>query len=525
MKQVATLVAAISFGLAAHAAGAEVLRWASTGDSLTLDPHAQNEGMTHTLSHQIYEPLLLRDARGQIVPALATDWHVSPSNPEIWVFNLRQGVTFHDGAAFDSADVLFSFKRAQSALSAMKEVLGGVAAVRAPSDYVVEIVTDGPNPILPANLTNLFIMDRGWAEANKAVPVQDVEGGEDSFAATHANGTGPYRLASRQAGIRTDLTVNEEYWGQALFPMDVTEIVHTPMRGATLALALRDSAVDFVQGVSGRGLTPGDLADALEVLTVSQNRVLFFGLNMGAKDLESDDVEGANPLADLRVRQAMNMSINRDVIQQVVMRGRSRPAGMIASSFVNGWTDELDAVPATDVTSAKALMAEAGYGEGFSIRLDCPNDRYPNDQAICEAVAGMMAQIGITVTLDITPKAEHFPKIQDGTTDFYMLGWGVPTFDSQYVFDFLVHSRDDEHGSWNATGYSNQDLDKLIVSLSSEIDPVIRNATIADIWQVVQAKTMYLPVHQQMTIWGVRDGIGIEADPQDTPKFKYVTMQ
>jgi len=170
------------------------------------------------------------------------------------------------------------------------------------------------------------------------------------------------------------------------------------------------------------------------------------------------------------------------------------------------------------------MMAEAGYPDGFSIQLDCPNDRYINDEAICQAAVGMFAQIGIDVTLDAKPKAQHFPLIANGTTDFYMLGWGVPTYDSEYIFNFLVHTRTDERGSWNGTGYSNPELDEKIVSLASEIDLEARNETIHDIWEVVQAETIYLPIHHQVLNWGVRSDIGIEVDPEDQPKIKYMTV-
>ncbi|MEM6373744.1 MAG: ABC transporter substrate-binding protein, partial [Pseudomonadota bacterium] len=173
---------------------AETLKWARAGDSLTLDPHAQNEGPTSTLAHQIMEPLIIRDHTGAIEAALATEWGPSPDDANIWVFTLREGVTFHDGATFDSEDVVFSLNRAMTPDSDYKELLASVTEVRATGPYTVEIVTDGPNPIMPNNLTNLFIMDKDWAEANGATKVQDYEGGEDTFAAKNANGTGPYKL-------------------------------------------------------------------------------------------------------------------------------------------------------------------------------------------------------------------------------------------------------------------------------------------------------------------------------------------
>ena len=525
MTKTGILVAAL-LASTAVGASAETLRWARAGDSLTLDPHAQNEGPTHTLAHQIYEPLIIRDMTGEFQAALATDWAPKEDDPNVWVFNLRQGVTYHDGAEFTAEDVVFSINRAKSEQSNMKELLNSVVEVRAVDDHTVEFVTDGPNPILPSNLTNLFMMDKGWAEANNVVDVQDVEGGEQTFAATNANGTGAYRLVSREPDVRTVLEQNENYWGMEDFPMDVTRIEYTPIQNAaTRVAALLSGEVDFIQDVPVQDLGRVGETEGLVVKTAPQNRVIFFGMNMGADDLENDDVEGKNPLADVRVRRAISMAVNRDAIKQVVMRGQSQPAGMIAPPFVNGWTEEMDASAKTDIEGAKALMEEAGYGDGFSVQLDCPNDRYVNDEAICQAAVGMLAQIGITVNLDAIPKAQHFPKITEGKTDFYMLGWGVPTYDSEYIFNFLVHGREADIGTLNGTGFDNDELDAKIKSLASNTDLKARNADIADIWRTVQDEQLYIPIHHQVLNWGMSNAVGAEVDPEDQPRVKFFTMK
>ncbi|MEL7253149.1 MAG: ABC transporter substrate-binding protein [Pseudomonadota bacterium] len=519
------ILAATLLATTALAASAETLRWARAGDSLTLDPHAQNEGPTHTLAHQIYEPLIIRDHSGAFQAALATDWAPKEDDPNVWVFNLRQGVTYHDGADFTSEDVVFSINRAKSENSAMKELLTSVVEVRAVDDHTVEFVTDGPNPILPANLTNLFMMDKGWTEANAAEAVQDIAGGETTFASSNTNGTGAYVLVSREPDVKTVLNANENYWGKDEFPLEVSEIVYTPIQNAaTRVAALLSGEVDFIQDVPVQDLGRVGDTDGLVVKTAPQNRVIFFGMNGGADDIENDNVDGANPLSDVRVRQAMSMAINRDAIKQVVMRDQSAPAGMIAPPFVNGWNQAMDSSSATDVEKAKALMADAGYGDGFSIQLDCPNDRYVNDEGICQAAVGMLAQIGVTVNLNAQPKAQHFPLIQNSQTDFYMLGWGVPTYDSEYIFNFLVHTRGDERGSWNGTGFSDAATDEKIVSLASETDLDARNATINDIWTVVQDQQLYIPIHHQVLNWGMTGAVGTEVSPEDDPKFKFFTM-
>ena len=262
MKLKHSLLGATAIALVASAASADTLRWASAGDALTLDPHSQNEGQTHTIRHQMYEPLIIRDVTGAFDPALATEWGPSPDDPNVWVFKLREGVKFHDGADFTAEDVVFSYERAKTPTSDMKELLNSIVEIRAVDDYTVEMVTDGPNPILAANLTDLFIMDKDWTEANDTVKVQDFEGGEITYATTNVNGTGPYRLVSREADVRTVMERNEDYWGRDQFPLGFSELVHTPIQNAaTRVAALLSKEVDFLQDVPVQDLARVEAAD------------------------------------------------------------------------------------------------------------------------------------------------------------------------------------------------------------------------------------------------------------------------
>ena len=183
-------------------------------------------------------------------------------------------------------------------------------------------------------------------------------------------------------------------------------------------------------------------APNLRVTEGPENRSIFLGFDVGSPELASSDVKGKNPFADVRVRQAVNMAINRQAIQRVVMRGQAVVAGSIVGPFVNGYKKEYDSVPPTDVAKAKALLAAAGYPNGFSVSLHCPNDRYLNDEAICQAAVGMLGQVGIKINLVSQSKSLHFPALQNLKSDFFLLGWGVPTYDSDYIFSYpLPHAR------------------------------------------------------------------------------------
>ena len=509
--------------LLATGALAETIRWARASDALTLDPHSQNQGVTHNFAHHIYETLVDRDLEGNLQARLATSWEVKADDPTVWVFKLREGVTFHDGAPFTAADVVFSLDRARSEKSNMRQLHVDVESVTAVDDYTVEVKMTGPSPLYPNNLTNTFIMDREWAEANDVLQVQDYAAGEDNYAVRNTNGTGPYILQSREVDVRSVLTRNENHWAET--KPEVSEIIYLPITdAATRVAALLSGEVDVVQDVPVQDVERLRNTAGVKVETGPENRVIYFGYRFGEEPLRSSNVTDGNPFNDPRVREAMELAIDRNAIQQVVMRGQSVPTGVATPPFVNGWTPELDAFPAPDVDRAKALLAEAGYPDGFSVTLDTPNNRYVNDEAISQAVAGMLGRIGINVTLASRPIAQHSPLILNNETDFYLLGWGVPTFDSAYIFNDLVHTKEGDYGAYNVGLYSNPELDAKIRSLGSEIDLEARNATIAEIWEVVKADRVLLPVHNQVLAYAMRDTVTLPVHPENQPLMSSVTF-
>jgi peptide/nickel transport system substrate-binding protein len=520
---VATFVTAAALGLTA--ADARSLKWSRSGDALTLDPHAQNENPTTALARQIYEPLVERDRSGKLVPTLAVSWRIT-EDPTVWEFRLREGVTFQNGNPFDADDVVFTFERARQPTSDFKGYLASIETVTKVDGHTVRIKTKGPNPILVQNFTNLMMMDKEWAEANNAAKVQDFKNKEENFAVRNANGTGPFALVSREPDVRTVLKRNESYWGRTEVPLEITELVLTPIKAdATRVAALLSGEVDFVQDVPVQDIERLKSSSNLTLTVGPENRTIFFGMDQSSPQLRSSDVKGKNPFADVRVRQAMNMAINREAIQRVVMRAQSVPAGAIVPPFVNGYSKELDTLPKVDVAGAKALMGQAGYANGFSVSLHCPNDRYLNDEAICQAAVGMLGQIGIKANLVSQSKSLHFPLIQKAETDFYLVGWGVPPYDSEYIFTYLYHTRGEKVGGWNAAKYSNPEMDKLIQGLSSETDLAKRNAAIAAIWQQVAKDQVYLAIHHQVLAHAMKNFIEIPVHPENQVLFKEVAFR
>ena len=524
MRKLGILTAGAVLALLVTAADARTVKWARGADALTLDPHGQNEGPTIAFNGQIYEPLIARDNANKLVPALATSWKLV--DPTTWEFKLRPNVKFHNGEAFTADDVVFSFQRALQPTSDYKGYLANTKEIVKVDNLTVQIKTNGPNPLVPDNLTSVFIMSKAWAEKHNAVKPQDFKNKEENYAVRNANGTGPFVLVSREPDVRTVVKRNEAYWGRKEVPLEITELVLTTIKqDATRVAALLSGEVDVVQDVPVQDIERLKSSPNLRVSEGPENRTIFFGFDVASPELASSDVKGKNPFADVRVRQAVNAAINRQAIQRVVMRGQAVPAGTIAPPFVNGYKKAFDNISPPDIAKAKGLLAAAGYPNGFSVTLHCPHDRYLNDEAICQAAVGMLGQIGIKINLVSQSKSLHFPTLQNLKSDFYLLGWGVPTYDSDYIFSFLYHTRAGTYGGWNMTRYSNPEIDKLIESISSETDTAKRNATIATIWDKLIAEQVYVAIHHQMLAHAMKGDIDVPVRPDNIIFFKHVAFK
>ncbi len=500
-----------------------VVRWSSQGDAITLDPHGENEGLTLAIQSQIYEPLIERDPTLGLEPMLATSWEMV--EPTIWEFEIRQGVVFHDGRPFTVDDVIFTFNRAMNDVSDMKTIIQSIVRVEAIDPMRIRIVTDGPDPILPQQITDIYMMSRSWAEEYGIEVPQDRAAQEETYAVRHANGTGAFVLELREPDIRTVTVKNEKWWGltdaSKNEPHNIDRIVYTPItNSATRVAALLSGELDFVLDTPLQDLPRIARTPGLTIKSIPQVRAIFLGLNMGAAELESSDVKGRNPFSDPRVREAMQRAIDATAIQKKVMRGKSAPAGTINPPGVHGFSKELDQRLPYDPDLARILMADAGYGEGFEVRLDCPNNRYINDEAICQAVVPMLAQIGVRVTLNSQPKSLHFPLIQNGQTDFYMLGWSSGTLDSHYTFSFLA-SPDNR---WNQTGFRDERLEQLIDDMAVETDVTKRDTMIAEAWTILKQANNYLPLHHQVLVWTMRDELNLPIQPDNVPQFRYARL-
>ena len=504
----ACLLAATA-AIAVPALEAKTLRWASQGDILTFDPHSQNEGLNNTANSYVYEPLITYNEKFELEPALAVKW--SQDTPLIWRFELRKGVRFHDGTPFTADDVVFSIERALAPTSNFSAYTTAIQGARKIDDHTVVIITSAPNPVLLRQLPELRMMSRAWAEKHGVTQPTNFVQKQESHAVRNANGTGPFMLKTREVDVRTVFVENPNWWGKPTKKGNVTEIVYTPVKSdATRTAALLSGELDFVLDPAPQDLARLRGNPAIKVVEGAENRTIFLGFDQFRDELLYSDVKGRNPFKDLRVRQALYHAINIEAIQKAVMRGSSDPTGAIIQRAVNGWTEEAHRRLPFDQKKARELLAAAGYPNGFSFTLDCPNNRYINDEDICKALVTMWAQIGLKVSLNAMPRATYFPKIQKNDTSAYLLGWGVPTFDALYSLQSLARTvGKGGDGNFNLGKVSNPEFDRLVDAMKVEVDQKKRNRLIADALLIHNREVMHIPLHNQVIPWAMRKNVTV----------------
>ena len=520
------LSAMIVFAALAATAEAKTFRWANDGDPTTMDPDARSDLFVQSFDFNMYEPLVRRDRNLKLEPALATEW--ANVNPTTWRFKIRHGVTFHDGTPLSVEDVLFSFQRAVAPGSDLAAQLSAVKEVKKIGEDTVDFITDGPAPILPNYLATLAIMSKAWCEAHNTVTAATLKD-EESYATRNGNGTGPFMLKDRQPMVRTVLVKNPKWWGLKDQPIDIDEVVFSRVENpATRVSALLSGDIDMIYNVPPQDIEHVEKNAVVKVWQTPELRTMFLGMDQSRDELLESSVKGKNPFKDKRVRQAFYQAIDEDAIASKVMRGFAHRTALMVGPGVNGYDPTIDKRFPYDAAAAKKLLAEAGYPDGFQVGFDCPNDRYVNDEAICQAVVAMLAKIGVKVNLLAQTKAKYFTKINAPgyQTSFYMLGWTPGPLDTLHMLSNLVQTRsaDFREGAWNEGGYSNPAVDELIKKISVELDSEKRNELISQALTIVRDDFAYIPLHQQIVVWASR--ANVELAPLGTNDFqlRYVTL-
>jgi peptide/nickel transport system substrate-binding protein len=515
---------AICAALLTTAAPAQSLRWAGQGDMQTTDPHSQNEVLTNTLNNQVYEGLTRRMKDMSVGPSLALEW--TQTTPLLWKVKLRPNVKFHDGTPFSADDVVFSMQRLRDANSPQRVYANAVGIPKAVDPLTVVFALDKPNPIFPEMLINFYIMSKRWSEEHRVARPLDFKKQEESYASQHANGTGPFMLVSRQPGVKTVFKRNPAWWGR--FEGNLQEFSFIPIgNDATRTAALLSGEVDFVIDPPPRDLERLRTQPGIKVMDGQENRVLFIGMDQSRDKLLHGQVPGdRNPFKDLRVRKALYHAIDIEAIKTKLMNGYSMPTGGLTPSPRGAYNDaRLEARLPYDVTLARKLMAEAGFGDGFEVTLDCPNNRYINDEKICVALASMWAQLKIKVRVNAMPRALFFPKMEKFDTSLYLAGWGGGSTDAETMLTPILRNRGEQGiGVANYGGSVNAEADALAAASTVETDPKKREALVKAALQGFRDQVNIIPLHRQMIPWALRSGVSLPHSPNNAPSMDWVTV-
>ncbi|MDN3520338.1 ABC transporter substrate-binding protein [Halomonas ramblicola] len=508
--------------LVAGTVHAKTITWADTSDIYSMDPHGQAISPTLAFLHHIYEPLVRYNQNLEIEPALATRWE--KVEPDRWRFTLRQGVKFHDGSEFTAEDVVASLERATHPDSPIRGNLPAVAGVERVDDHTVDIHLNGSYPLLLNDLTNVYVLDKQWMSEHGALQPIDPSKGEQSYSTTHTNGTGPFVLETRRPDAETVLTVNEKWWDEA--EHNLTRIEFTPIASdATRVSALLSGQIDMMLSVPLQDIARLENAPGIQILETPGLRTIMLAFNQSPATLEDNGAEG-NPLQEVKVRKALYQAINMELIHDKLMRGKSRNAALPVAPAVPGYAAELDERYPYDPEAALQLLAEAGYPDGFSVGLDCPNDRYVRDEEICQAISAMWARIGVETRVNARNASNHWQEALNGGSDIWMFGWAtLPMLDSFSILSQVLSSPHDKYGAWNPGGYHNPEVDALIEKISVAQDEQERLSMIDQAFELSKADIPLLPLHQQPLIWATNDDIQVPQTPDNKVRLWYATVE
>jgi peptide/nickel transport system substrate-binding protein len=488
---------------------AQTLRWASQGDPQTMDPHSQNESMTNMMNGQVYEGLVARGRKLELVPALATEWQ--QVSPLVWRFKLRPNVKFHDGQPFTADDVIYSIERANAPTSQINVYAGQVGTPRKVDDLTVEFVLSKPNPIFLQHIAQpLWMMSKSWSEKHKVLKPLDFKNKEELYTGMNANGTGPYMLVSRQPGIKTTYKRNPNWWGKR--EGNVQEIVFTPIpNDATRLAALISGELDFVLDPAPRDVARLRNTPGVKIVEGPENRIVFIGMDQQRDELLYGSLKSKNPFKDLRVRKALYHAIDIETLRTKLMNGLAMPTGSMTPSPIASFNDaELERRMPYDLALARKLMAEAGYADGFEVTLDCPNNRYINDEEICIALAGMWSQLKVKVRVNAMPRVNYFPKLEKFDTSMYMLGWGGSVTDAETTFTPVMRNVGEKGvGSYNYGRHKDDKFDALAAQSSVEADPAKREQLIRAALKEFKEQVHTLPLHRQVIPWAARQNVNV----------------
>lgn len=498
MSRIHCLLTASAVALAcAVPAVAEVsLKVAYDADPVSLDPHEQLSGGTLQLSHMVFDPLVRWTQDLQFEARLAESWE--QIDPTTMRFTLRDGVTFHSGNPLTAADVDWTFDRLKESPD-FKGIFAPFTDVVVVDDLTFDLKTEAAYPLVLHTATYIFPMDSAFYSGTTAdgKDKSEIVKHGDSFASRNISGTGPYVVTEREQGVKVVFDRFEGYWDTAS-PGNVDEIILTPIKeDPTRVAALLSGDVDFIAPVPPTDLARVEGSDDVELITMPGTRIITFQMNQ----------ERVEAFKDPKVRLAIDYAVNNAGIVDRIMRGFGTVGAQASPAGYLGYSDAI--TPRYDLEQAKALMAEAGYADGFSITMMAPNNRYVNDDKIAQAVASMLSKINIKVDLTTMPKAQYWPKFDERAADMMMIGWHADTEDSANFHQFLsaCPNPDNGNGQYNSGNYCSPEADALMDAANTETDPAKRAELLVALETILYDEAAFIPLHWQNLAWGAKNGV------------------
>ena len=505
------LGAAALTALPARAEG-RTLRVGTSGAFTSLDPHYHRLTPNNLVADHLFDTLVVMGRTYKPEPGLALSW--TPVDPLIWEIKLRPGVLFHDGTPFTADDVVFTWGRIPTVLNSpasFNDAVKPASRIEVLDALTLRMHTREPVPLMPLNLSQPRIVSRKHGEG--AVTA-------DYNTGRAVVGTGPYRLESVLLGDRVVFRRNDAYWGEkpAWERVDYRLIAN----GASRTAALQAGDVDIIDQVATRDVATLQKNPALDVSSAPGNRLIYLYLDTGrAQTPHVTDLAGKplakNPLQDRRVRQALSLAVNREGLRTQIMDGAAAPTGQLVPEGASGYDPALRPDP-YDPRRARALLAEAGYPQGFALTLHGPNDRYVNDRQLVEAIAQMWTRIGVKTAVQTMPSSMFFAA--GGRDEFTvdLTGWAPDTGDASSPLVQIVASVDPEKGRGaipKPSHYANAEADAVIEKALTVFDPEARDALYVEATRLAMADQALVPLHHQLNIAAMRKGISLQRRLQE----------
>lgn len=466
----------------------------------SMDPQFYVVGPNSAMARNIFDGLVNQDERQQIQPALATSWTAIDDNT--WEFELREGVTFHDGSSFEADDVIASINRvplaASNSPSSFVPYVENITGVEAVDSHTVRITTETPSPLLPNNLSRIAILPSELEN----VPSTTLNGGEQVI------GTGPFKFVSWVPDSQVQLTRNDNYWGEPAAWENVTYRVFTNPSARVAAILSGD--VDMIESIPTADVETLRNAENVEVVTQSSNRVMYLHMDQD-RDQSPFAVgpDGENPLLNPQVRRAISLAIDRQALIDRIMDGQGVPAGQLVPEGYFGLDPSIE-VDVYDPERARELLAEAGYPDGFQLTFHASNDRYPNDSLIAQAIGQMLTRVGIKTEIVTLPASVYFSRASNLEFSFIMGGAAVETGEASGVLGPLLETHSDTAGQGNRGRYSSQAFDEALQTARTTIDDAEREALLQEAMRIAMTDLGVIPVFFLAHTWALEEGLAYD---------------